>query len=682
MKWLFRLALTLVTLVIVVTLGLLLVPADKIARLAADRFEAATGRALTIDGDVRATLWPRLGVRAEGITVANASWSTEGPMLRAEAMDIGVSLASILGDTVQVEVLEVERATLLLERRADGTGNWEFPTGPASVSSGSGSGAGTGPASAPTESRKLAIDRAILTGADITYVDRQADTTWRLRAVDMEARIPDLAGPVSVSGSALLGGVALTGEARVAALQSLLDGALVPVTLDVSAGSTQVKLDGRADLDPLSFDGRVDAASRDRFAMLQALGIVPPELPVGLGRTSVAISSAVTLAPAGSLHLRDMTLKLDGNTLSGAVDLVPGGERPRITGTLAATSLDLTGLSQKGQGGETALVSETGWGRETIDVAPLFAADGQLTFASGPITLGDATLDRVALGATIDAGRAVVTLQQVVAYGGTVTGEVVLNGRGGLSTRANLDLAGLQMAPFLTEFADFDRLIGQADVSMRLLGAGQTMQQIVESLDGNLAFKIGQGELLGLDIGGMIRNLDANFRGEGQKTIFDGVSASFAIADGIATGSDLSLVAPLLTTSGAGEINLGAQTLNYRLLPTLRRDAGSSGLTIPVLITGPWSNPRIRPDLEFLAKQRLEAEREELEARAREEAARLEARAREEAEVARARAEEQARAKLAAELEVAPEVLTDNGSLENAIKERVEEQLLDLLLNR
>jgi AsmA protein len=276
--------------------------------------------------------------------------------------------------------------------------------------------------------------------------------------------------------------------------------------------------------------------------------------------------------------------------------------------------------------------------------------------------MGDATFDEVRARAVVDDGRAVVTLQPLIAYGGTVTGDVVVNGRGGLSSRATLELSGLQMQPFLTEFADFDRLIGQADISLDLLGIGDTTQQLIDSLSGNVAFRMGAGEILGFDIGGMVRTLDLGYRGKGQKTVFDGVSSSFVVTDGIARGDDLSLTAPYLLATGAGDIALGAQTISYRLIPTLRRGGGSDGITVPLLIEGPWSDPRIRPDLEYIARQKLDVERAQAEARDR--------------------AGELARTRIADELEIAPEVLTDRDALEDALKDRVEEKLLDLLLGR
>jgi AsmA protein len=82
------------------------------------------------------------------------------------------------------------------------------------------------------------------------------------------------------------------------------------------------------------------------------------------------------------------------------------------------------------------------------------------------------------------------------------------------------------------------------------------------------------------------------------------LSASFRIEKGQATSGDLNLVGPLVRMTGAGTIDLAAQTLAFRVEPKLvmttegqGRASDPVGLGIPVVIDGPWSEPRIYPDM-------------------------------------------------------------------------------------
>jgi AsmA protein len=127
----------------------------------------------------------------------------------------------------------------------------------------------------------------------------------------------------------------------------------------------------------------------------------------------------------------------------------------------------------------------------------------------------------------------------------------------------------------------------------------------------------------------MIRTLDTGFVGEGQRTIFDSVSASFVMDRGDLFNDDLLMASPLITAEGAGRIGLGARDLEYRVRPTALRDAdGTGGISVPLWITGPWSAPRFALDLEALAQENLKDEakalEDDLKAKAAEELGQLE----------------------------------------------------------
>jgi AsmA protein len=89
-----------------------------------------------------------------------------------------------------------------------------------------------------------------------------------------------------------------------------------------------------------------------------------------------------------------------------------------------------------------------------------------------------------------------------------------------------------------------------------------------------------------------------------QTTDLTQLSASFRIETGQATTSDLNLVGPLVKMTGAGTIDLAGKALALRVEPKLvmttegqGRRGDPVGLGIPVVIDGPWAEPRIYPDI-------------------------------------------------------------------------------------
>jgi AsmA protein len=252
------------------------------------------------------------------------------------------------------------------------------------------------------------------------------------------------------------------------------------------------------------------------------------------------------------------------------------------------------------------------------------ALDAAVTLSAQSINVGSVRLGSTRLLASLTQSRLVVEARELQAYGGGITGNFVVNGRGGLSVGGDLAFKGLAMQPLLKDAADFDRLIAQGDLGVKFLGVGGSVAAIMASLSGSGTLTLGKGELRGLDLGGMVRTLDVNYVGEGAKTIFDGISGTFTMNAGILRNDDLRMGAPYLTAIGTGTVDLGARTLDYRLVPTALAGAdGTGGLTVPLKITGPWSALKYQLDLKALADQELADEKAKLKERAKAEEARI-----------------------------------------------------------
>jgi AsmA protein len=247
----------------------------------------------------------------------------------------------------------------------------------------------------------------------------------------------------------------------------------------------------------------------------------------------------------------------------------------------------------------------------------------------------------------------------VQAYGGTISGQFVVNGRKGLSVGGDLTFVGMDLQNLLRDFAGYERLVGTGDLRLKFLGSGPSVDAIMQGLEGSGTLALGRGEILGLDIGGMIRTLDTSYVGEGQKTIFDSLNASFTIAGGVLQNDDLIMAASFARVAGEGKLGLGARTINYRL--RAEADLGEQSLTAPILIKGPWADPKISLDLEALAREKLDLEKAKLEAEARVKALEAETKAK-------------AKAKLEEELGV---VQGEGETLEEAIKRRANEAMTE-----
>ena len=99
---------------------------DRYARLAIAEVKTATGRELTIRGKLDISLFPRLAVRAEDVSFANAAWGSRPDMVKAKRVDGAVALLPLLRRKVEITRLAVTDLDLLLEKDGKGVGNWVF----------------------------------------------------------------------------------------------------------------------------------------------------------------------------------------------------------------------------------------------------------------------------------------------------------------------------------------------------------------------------------------------------------------------------------------------------------------------------------------------------------------------------------------------------------------------------
>ncbi|MDT8856945.1 AsmA family protein [Paracoccaceae bacterium Fryx2] len=628
MRWIVRLLSVLLMLVVVAVGVLFLIPSDKVAQVAAQEFGRLTGRVLTIGGAVRPSVWPQLGVRAADVTISNAPWSDAGPMLRTEELEIGLDMAALIGGSVRITSIEAVRPVVLLERNSDGRGNWELgaAAGDAALDA-----VGVTP-DVPGAGTPFTLDRGVISGGSLTFVDHAGGQRVVLGEIDAEAAIPVFNGPATVALDGVMNGQRLAVTGTVQDFAAFLAGRVVPTDLAAKVGGSSIGFKGRLGTGPFVAEGDLVADLADMAALGGVLGTAMPALPAGLGRDSRSISGAVTVTAEGSAHLRGGVVVLDGNRLSGDADLVTGGERPKLSAQISAGALNLAAAGGGGGSGDAAGggggAAGAGWSRAPIDVSGLSALDAEIALSADSVDLGNMKLGETRLLATIDRGRAVFDIRRIGAYQGQVSGQFVVNGRSGLSVGGDLTLAGLAMQPLLQDLAGQDRLIGTGDVRIKFLGSGSSVAAIMNSLSGDGRLSFGKGELRGLDLAGMLRTLDAGYVGAGARTIFDSITAGFTIAGGVLRNDDLVVKAPLVTATGSGTVGLGARVLEYRIVPVALAEAdGSGGIKVPLLIAGPWSDLKYRLDLESLAEERLKEEAAKLEDEAR---ARIEARAQEE----------------------------------------------------
>lgn len=616
MRWILRISVALVVFVMLILLLVMMIPADRVARLAADKFQELSGRSLTFEGEVSPRFWPVLGVTTGPVSISNAEWSgLEGPMFAADSLMISINAAALVGGEVKILGIEAERPRILLERDNKGRENWVF---------GGGGEGGEISETTPGVGRAWTLEKGLISNGTLRFVDQISGRDITLDGLNAELAIPDFGGAFTTSASAVVSGQRLTLNATGGIFSAFTEGRIVPVSLTAGVGDAKLSFEGRGGWQPMAAEGKITADLSDLAALGALSGTSVSAPPEGFGARRLALSGQLTLDDKGALYLRGTRIEADDNILAGDLDLRQGEARPKLSGNLRANALNLRGLS--GSTGDVAGAGNAappasggeGWSKERIDVSALGAIDTEVSLGAGSVDLGRLKFGETRLLLSIDRSRAVFDISELAAYGGAVTGEFVLNGRGGLSVGGTLALAGIDTQSLLSDLAGWDRLISRVNLNFSFLGVGNSLDELMRGLKGEGSLSLSKGEIRGLDIAGMLRTLDTSYVGEGQKTIFDGIAGSFNILDGNLTNEDLKLMAPYLNASGSGRVGLGARDLDYRIRPVaFPGQDGTGGVMVPLRITGPWAAPSYRLDLESIAREKMEAEAKAAEAKAR-----------------------------------------------------------------
>jgi AsmA protein len=650
MRWMVRAVAALLVAVFLAVGLVFAIPAEKTAEVVVAKFNALTGRKLVIEGGVRSTFWPQLGVKTGPISISNAEWSKEGPMLQAEGLEIKLDMAALLGGDVKVTAVEAVAPRIILERSAKGQENWVF----------GGAAGGEVSTATPGVGKPFTLDKLMVSEGSLVFIDHQAGLKREVSRVTAEVSIPDYVGAAKLDLTGVMQGQVFDARGSVAEFQNFLDGKVVGTDLSLVAGAAQVKFSGRAGYGTGEAEGDL-TADLGNLAELSALsGVAMPALPAGLGKGGVTLSGKVTRSAKGGLFLRGGKIGLGQALLAADLDYAQGKARPKLSGKIVAGDLNLAALAGGEGGGASGGAQAAGWPQDKIDVSALGALDAEVAVTAKSLDLGLVKFGATQAIVTLDRARLNTEIRKAAAYGGSIAGNFVVNGRGGVSMGGNLNFSGMDLQALLRDFGGYERLVGTGDLQVKFLSSGPTVDALMHQLEGSGSLSLSRGQILGLDIGGMLKRLDASYVGEGQKTVFDSLAADFTIQGGVLHSENLALLSSDVTARASGDIDIGARRQNIRIKATAFAGiGGEGGITAPLMVTGTWANPKFAIDLQALADEQLADEKAKLEAAVQAKRDDLEAKA---------------RAKLQDELGVAP---LEGESLQDAARRAAEQALQD-----
>ena len=297
---------------------------------------SATGRDLTIGGDIRLKLLPSPALSVEDARFANIEGAPTPDMATLKSLDVRVRLVPLLTGEIQVESIRLVEPTIVLERLADGRANWQFEQL---------AGGADGP--------PLRLDHLAIDNATVIYRNLATNQSFEVTALSLTGSAISATGPFEASGEGRFGDQPLTVEVRTGDFASPRP---VPVLAIVGADSDSGSFTisgtvSRAENEP-AFAGTIKATAANPTTLLARVGIELQMPPALQGKLDLDGKLEATLA---LVTANDLTLRLGETQATGAVS-VALAETPSIDATLALNRVDLDALLAANTGSDDELV--------------------------------------------------------------------------------------------------------------------------------------------------------------------------------------------------------------------------------------------------------------------------------------------------------------------------------------
>lgn len=542
MRLLLKLLAGLVAIVVVAGAGAAIwistIDLEDVKRLAEREVEAATGRKLTIGGelDLELSLAPRIAMT--DVRLANAGWGSEPTMISIGKADLLLDIVDLIAGRIDVERLALSDVDVLLETGPDKAENWDL--------GGSGSGGGIDPDLVPTL-REVALDRIRL----------------RLRT-DKDTR------------TAVLDRLTLSTENRGTPIAAAFGGKLDDIPIDL------------------------EATLPSMAALLARPGSVPIEAKGTVDGREVTVAGTIEPNESeGSITVSKLAATMGGSDVSGTLTLRDGPMRPRLEGRLESRVMDVADLAPKGSGGGgDPLDQPIPYDLLGLVDAALSFKIGNLV--ADDITVEAIAMDAVLENAVLRKGPGTARFGGgALAFSAVVDGSVT---PGRISTEGSLtdaDFGALAAAhggrdEFKGRGDAAWRIAGVGRTWGDILASsdGHTAVIVNEGVIANDYW-----ELIAEDLS---KQLLPMLEGSDRGTL-NCIASRFLLRKGIAESQVLLIDSKRVTIAGEGNVDLRNRTMAIKLTPK-PVDPSLFSLATPILIEGPIQDPVIGPDPVGLAK--------------------------------------------------------------------------------
>lgn len=606
----------------------------------AAKVQDATGRQLTIIGDINYSLFPWIGVSLGKTELSNAEGFGDKPFASVDQVDIKVSVLPLFQQRLEMQKVRLHGLQAFLAKDKNGRSNWDdliTPTvapakditiketkKPEKV-------AGEEPTQSMASLTALAIEGLELENAQLEWNDQQTNQHVIIDKLTLHTGPLALPAPVDISLSMdveinqpeIKEHLEFKGQVAANLTEQVIN--IRKLQLN-TFGAT---LSGQADIKELDktpkASGHIQLANVSPRELAGKLGVQLPETSDSsvLKKTRADIEFSASTDEA---RLNKLTLVFDDTELTGTASVI-NFAAPIIRFDLIADEVDvdryLPPPSDKPAAGKTPPTTP---GSDATTATPLPLEPLRTLDIDGEISLGKlkivgAQLSKMKLGIKGKSGQMRLHPVQASLYSGQYNGDIGFDVRTDTpKISVNEKLSTVNIGPLLKDVLGKEYVSGTANITAQLTTSGTQLDNIKKTLNGKADFSFQDGKVNGVNIGQLIREAYAKLKKKPappkteNTTDFAEMSGSVTVTNGIVRNDNLTAKSPLLRIKGEGKVDLPKERINYLVNAAIvETNEGQTGKEleelkshiIPIKVTGKLTNPKFGLDLGPVLQKRI-----------------------------------------------------------------------------
>lgn len=444
---------------------------------------------------------------------------------------------------------------------------------------------------------------------------------------DVSVDAPRLsAGADKASGETIGVSARLTGEQRVVNAKLSLSGAegsaaalkIANFKLELDARQGKAALNGKL-ASALAANLKTQTYELPKFS--GEFFVAHPDMPMKSVRLPLAGNAQADLAKSSAAG--QLSTKFDESSINAKWSL------PKFAPLAVAFDVDIDRINvdkyfppKSGAAKQTASAAGP---EKPIDFSAIKGLDLRGTLKIGSLQAQNVKASNLRLTIRTADGKLDISPMAANLYQGKLAGSLSVNANNNqIALKQNLD--GVSVNPLMKDAIDKDLIEGRGNVALDVVTTGTTVTSMKRGLSGTARLALRDGAIKGINLAKTFREWKArvNMKQDAiqqaskvDKTDFSELTASFRIARGVAHNNDLAAKSPFLRLAGAGDIDIGAGSMDYLLKASVVGTSGGQtgkelaqlkGVTVPVKVSGPFDRLAFQVQFAELATELIKGQ--------------------------------------------------------------------------